>query len=403
MDAPEVTFAFEGGPFLEFLPVVDLADGRLLGMEALVRWEHPTLGRLAPDQLFPRVEASGDIIALSHWVLTEACRLAIDWSPSVQLAVNCALSMLHRGDAARTVTTVLEATGIEPGRLTLEITEGTVADDHAFAELRALSSLGVQLAVDDVGTNWSSFEPLRRLAVNTVKIDGSFVAGLESTQGINRLVVETVIHMAHSLGMATIAEGVETARQVALIRGFDADAAQGFFFARPMSPEDATALATATTLPRFSRTEPNTMVEARATPPPEEHPAPAAVPAAPVPIPSVDTVPVATAGAAPVPDLPVVVGEQDGGAAEVAASTPGPSPVPSVAEAPAAVPSVEVAGPAVTAPAPDRSGSGSRKGAHSPGAGGTAGSKRSSAAKKGAKAPAARKAPARKRAAGPPA
>ena len=93
--------------------------------------------------------------------------------------------------------------------------------------------MGVQLSVDDVGTNWSSFEPFKRHAISTVKIDGSFIAGLESTQGINRLVVETVIHMAHSLGMSAIVECVETAAQVEIVRSFDADAAQGFFFARP--------------------------------------------------------------------------------------------------------------------------------------------------------------------------
>ncbi len=97
--------------------------------------------------------------------------------------------------------------------------------------------MGVQLSVDDAGTNWSSFEPFKRHSISTVKIDGSFIAGLEPTQGINRLVVETVIHMAHSLGMSAIVEAVETASQVQIVRSFNADAAQGFFFARPMSSE----------------------------------------------------------------------------------------------------------------------------------------------------------------------
>ena len=275
MDAPEATFVLEGGPVLEFQPVVDLADGRLLGIEALVRWDHPTLGLLAPDQLFPWVEANGDIVALSDWVLTEACRQAIAGRPACSWpsTARCAAAPGRRRPA---VATALEASGSTPDRLTLEITEGTVADDAAFAELRACRSLGVQLAVDDVGTNWSSFEPLRRLAVNTVKIDDSFVAGLETNQGINRLVVETVIHMAHSLGMATIAEGVETARQVALVREFDADAAQGFFFARPMSPEDATALANADDLRGSRGPSPAPWWTAGPTRPAEEHPAPAA-------------------------------------------------------------------------------------------------------------------------------
>jgi len=264
VSAPDTTFTLEGSPVLEFQPVVDLADGRLLGMEALVRWDHPTLGRLHPARLLPLVEANGDIIPLGEWVLAEACAQARLWSPSVQLAVNCTMSQLRHLDVAGMVRAAVETSGLAYDRLTLEITEDTVADGDAFVELQALSAMGVQLAVDDVGTNWSSFEPLRRLAVNTVKIDGSFVAGLEPTQGINRLVVETVIHMAHSLGMATIAEGVETAAQVALIREFDADAAQGYFFARPMPPEEATAMASGEVVPHFSRTEAATIVPVRA-------------------------------------------------------------------------------------------------------------------------------------------
>ncbi len=112
--------------------------------------------------------------------------------------------------------------------------------------------MGVQLSVDDVGTNWSSFEPFKRHSISTVKIDGSFIAGLESNQGINRLVVETVIHMAHSLGMSAIVERVETAAQVEIVRAFDADAAQGFFFSRPMSSEDAAAFAAGPEVPQFS-------------------------------------------------------------------------------------------------------------------------------------------------------
>jgi hypothetical protein len=118
----------------------------------------------------------------------------------------------------------------------------------------------VQLSVDDVGTNWSSFEPFKRHSISTVKIDGSFIAGLESSPGINRLVVETVIHMAHSLGMSAIVEAVETAAQVEIVRSFNADAAQGFFFARPMSVEDAAALAGGPEIPQFSRTHLRTMV-----------------------------------------------------------------------------------------------------------------------------------------------
>src|SRR6202011_474565 len=127
-------------------------------------------------------------------------------------------------------------------------------DPSASSDLRALSHMGVQLSVDDAGTNWSSFEPFKRHSIGTVKIDGPFIAGLESNQGINRLVVETVIKMAHSLGMSAIVEWVETEAQVDIVRSFHADAAQGFFFSRPMSGDEAAAMAAGPDIPRFSRT-----------------------------------------------------------------------------------------------------------------------------------------------------
>ncbi|MGO9029197.1 MAG: EAL domain-containing protein [Acidimicrobiales bacterium] len=264
--APEATFTLDGRPVLEYLPVVDLATGRLLGMEALVRWVHPQLGLLGPDRMLPMAESSGDMVLLSQWVLAEACGQARVWSSSMQLAVNCSTSQLRNGDAVRAVGSALESSGLDAGQLTLEINEDSVVDDSAADDLRTLTTMGVQLAVDDVGTSWSSFEPLRRLAVNTVKIDRSFVTGLEPAQGINRLVVETVIHMAHSLGMSAIAVGVETAQQVELVRSFDADAAQGYFFARPLPAAEATALASALAVPHYSRSAPLTVLPVSGAP-----------------------------------------------------------------------------------------------------------------------------------------
>ncbi len=185
----------------------------------------------------------------------EACEQACSWSPSIQLGVNCTIHQLRRGEVSKAVADALEQTGFRSGQLTLEVTEDAIVDPAASADLKTLSQMGVQLSVDDVGTNWSSFEPFKRHSISTVKIDGSFIAGLESTQGINRLVVETVIHMAHSLGMSAIVEAVETAAQVEIVRSFNADAAQGFFFARPMSGEDAASLAGGPEVPQFSRTE----------------------------------------------------------------------------------------------------------------------------------------------------
>ncbi len=249
----ELTFSLAGTPYLEFLPVIDLSDGRLLGMEALVRWEHPTEGLISPDQLIPEAEASGDIGPLTRWVVMEACRQAGRWSPSIQLGVNGTIHQLRRGEVSKAVADALEGTGFPSGQLTLEVTEDAIVDPTASEDLMSISRMGVQLSVDDVGTNWSSFEPFKRHSISTVKIDGSFIAGLEPTQGINRLVVETVIHMAHSLGMSALAERVETMTQVEIVRSFGADAAQGFFFARPMSSEDAAALAGRDEVAHFSR------------------------------------------------------------------------------------------------------------------------------------------------------
>jgi EAL domain-containing protein (putative c-di-GMP-specific phosphodiesterase class I) len=158
------------------------------------------------------------------------------------------------------VGAALRETGFPSDQLNIEVTEDAVVDPTAAADLQAISNMGVQLSVDDVGTNWSSFEPFKRHAISTVKIDGSFVAGLESNQGINRLVVETVIHMAHSLGMSAIVEQVETAAQVRIAAGFDADAAQGFFFARPIARADARTFAAGPEIPVFSRTEATTLL-----------------------------------------------------------------------------------------------------------------------------------------------
>jgi EAL domain-containing protein (putative c-di-GMP-specific phosphodiesterase class I) len=235
-----------GVPVLEYQPVVDLASGMVLGFEALLRWQHPTQGLILPGLLIPWAEANGDIVALGQWVLRQGCQDATGWPPSVQLAVNLSIVQLRRGVAPQTVEEALTVSGLPADRLTVEVTEHAMSDDYALRSLRAIAAMGVQLAVDDVGTSWNSFDRLRRMAVNTIKIDASFVNGLEAHEGINRMVVETVVHLAHSSGMSTIAEGVETELHAALVREFDSDAAQGYFFAPPLSVERAARLAAAT-------------------------------------------------------------------------------------------------------------------------------------------------------------
>lgn len=232
-----------GYPFLEFQPAVDLASGLLLGFEALLRWEHPERGRISPAELVPWAEAQGSIMELNAWVLTAACAEAQRWPSGIQLAVNCSIVQLRRGEASRAVDRALATTGLLADRLTVEVTERAIADDAAADDLRALAERGIHLAVDDVGTMWTSLEVLRRFAVDTVKIDSAFVRHLERDEGVNRAIVDAIVHVGHSLAMSTVAEGVETAGQVEILLEFGADVAQGYYFARPMSAEAALALA----------------------------------------------------------------------------------------------------------------------------------------------------------------
>jgi EAL domain-containing protein (putative c-di-GMP-specific phosphodiesterase class I) len=248
----EPSIALAGKPVLEFQPAVDLATGRLLGMEALVRWEHPTKGRIAPDILIPWAEENGDIVELNAWVMEAACCEAELWSTGLQLAVNCSIIQLRRGEASKAAVRALEASGLNPDRLTIEITERTINDDRAADDLRALCDLGLHIAVDDVGTSWSSLQVLRKFAIEIVKIDRAFINNLESEEGMNRAIVEAIIHVGHSLAMSTVAEGVESAEQVAILREFGADVGQGYFFAPPLRQDAAHKLATAEPRPIFS-------------------------------------------------------------------------------------------------------------------------------------------------------
>ena len=233
-----------GEPRLVYQPVVDLGSGQLLGLEALHPVAPPDRGRHPPGACSSR----GPKPTATSWRWANGSCAKAAARPSVgprtsQLAVNCSIVQLRRGACSAAVVAALEESGLTPDRLTVECTERALSDDGAVTDLRMISGLGVQLAVDDVGTSWNSFEILRRLAVNTVKIDDSFVMGLEAREGINRMIVETVVHLAHNCGMSTVAEGVETALHAAIVREFDSDAGQGYYFAPPLSQDNATKLA----------------------------------------------------------------------------------------------------------------------------------------------------------------
>jgi EAL domain-containing protein (putative c-di-GMP-specific phosphodiesterase class I) len=251
---PWPDLGIEGEPELLFQPAVDLATGRLLGFEALLRWNDPAQGRISPKELIPWAEANGHMTALNRWVLSEACARAVSWRSEIQLAVNCSVFQLRRNEAAAAAAVALEESGLHPDRLTIEVTETTLADDGAAADLRAISRLGIQLTVDDMGSDWSSLENLQHFAVNTMKIDGSLIDGIDHVGGVNRAIVETIVKVSHSLDLCTVAEAVETASQVAILREVGADVGQGYFFAPPLAADEALALTSHDSLPLFSLT-----------------------------------------------------------------------------------------------------------------------------------------------------
>ena len=245
----------DGEPELVFQPAVDLATGRLLGFEAFLRWNDPDLGPIPPSVLIPWAEANGHMVELNAWVLSEACGAAASWQSDLQLAVNCSVFQLRQREAASAAAAAIEESGINPDRLTIEITETSVTDAGAAAELHAMSRLGIQLTVDDIGSDWSTIDSLQQFSINTMKIDGSLIEGLGDKGGVSRAMVETIVHVSHSLGICTVAESVETAQQVKILRELGADVGQGYFFAKPLAVEDALMLTTMDPLPVFPLTD----------------------------------------------------------------------------------------------------------------------------------------------------
>ena len=227
-----------------FQPEVSIETGEIVGVEALVRWQHPERGLLGPADFIALAEETGLIVPIGTWVLRESCRLARKWhldglTPEpLAVRVNVSARQLADDSLTDVVAEVLEETGIESGRLCLEVTESVLIEDpdSSTATLAALKELGVQIAVDDFGTGYSSLEHLRRFPIDCVKIDRSFVRGLPHSSD-DVAIVGAVIELGHALSLEVTAEGVETPEQLGNLQSAGCDTAQGFLFSRPEHPE----------------------------------------------------------------------------------------------------------------------------------------------------------------------
>ncbi len=236
--------AVERGEFmLHYQPQIDLASGAVVGVEALIRWNHPESGMIAPGRFIPVAEESGLILPIGAWVMREACRQAMAWRreglPELTMAVNLSAVEFRRGDVEQTVISALEESGFDPARLELELTESILIQntESVLATVKRLKLLGVKLSIDDFGTGYSSLSYLKRFAVDKLKIDQSFIRDLASDPD-DAAIVRAIIQMARSLNLKTIAEGVEDLEMLEHLRIFHCDEAQGYLFARPMPAAD---------------------------------------------------------------------------------------------------------------------------------------------------------------------
>lgn len=241
-------YALERDEFLlHYQPQVDLASGEICGMEALLRWQHPTLGLISPLEFIPLAEETGLIIPIGEWVLRTACAQNKAWQDAglraLPMAVNLSGRQFTQHALVQTITQVLQKTGLSPHWLELEITESTLILDiqDSIATLNVLSELGINISIDDFGTGYSSLSYLKRFPITSIKIDQSFVRDIH-TDPDDAAIVSAIIAMAHGLNMKTIAEGVETQDQLLFLRSRRCTAMQGYYFSKPLPPEDLVGL-----------------------------------------------------------------------------------------------------------------------------------------------------------------
>lgn len=228
--------------FLNYQPQIEIQTGRLVGVEALVRWQHPELGMVPPIKFIPLAEDTGFINQLGQWVLFESCRQMLRWQESglyvPKIAVNLSVKQFERGSIVSMVSEILAETGLEPQRLQLEVTESLIMNTgDAFVFINDLHAIGVGLAIDDFGTGYSSLAYLKQLPVQTLKIDRSFIKDI-ATDVNEEAIATAIIQLGKSLKLSVVAEGVETQEQVDFLLRQGCNLAQGYFFGRPLMAQD---------------------------------------------------------------------------------------------------------------------------------------------------------------------
>jgi EAL domain-containing protein (putative c-di-GMP-specific phosphodiesterase class I) len=228
---------------LEYQPQIDIATRRMIGIEALLRWQHPERGRIPPDRFIPLAEDKGLIVPIGEWVLEQACAQAVRWqsagAPALRISVNVSPVQFHNRDLVGAVRRVLERSGLAAHHLELEITE-RVLMEHTEANLetlRGLKALGVRISIDDFGIGHSSLGYLRRFPFDELKLDRSFIGVLESDASA-MAIVRATLNLGRNLGLDAVAEGVETAEQLALLDAEGCRLAQGYFFSPPVHPRE---------------------------------------------------------------------------------------------------------------------------------------------------------------------
>lgn len=232
---------------LHYQPQINLKTGAIVGVEALLRWTHPSLGAISPARFIPVAEKSGYIVDIGKWVFREACKQAVQWQeaglPALRMAINLSAVQFKRDDLVSTVRSAIEESGLRPGLLELELTESILIKDAdiALTVIKNLKKLGVEISLDDFGTGYSSLAYLKRFDIDKLKIDQSFVRNLDTNQQ-DAAIARAIIHLAQDLGLSTIAEGVETQDVLDRLQALGCHEAQGYLFSRPVAAEMITKL-----------------------------------------------------------------------------------------------------------------------------------------------------------------